>query len=211
VKIPASQFESLLQQDEAAFEQRAMDAVRAAHPIYRETDGMRRDSVRAGFKRARRHGLTADEDLIAYVLIMYRINPNFDQQPQIAAMLADTVLSPAQRWNRLFDHDFDEAWEDAARWEFRDGSFWDDPDRPTPAPESSEPLTEDDWAELVVALAQAQSGPGPYPPATPEQLADARERLAASLAKRRAMTPEDWDARADEVAEQLRARRDGGG
>jgi hypothetical protein len=32
-----------------------------------------------------------------------------------------------------------------------------------------------------------------------------------AIAKRRAMTPEDWDARADEVAEQLRARRDGGG
>lgn len=206
MKIPAPQFERLLQQDEPAFVRRTMDAIQAAHPTVRETDDLRRGYVQAGFKRARRHGLTSDEQLMTYVLVMYRINPNFDRQPQIAAMLGDTALPVAERWDRLFEPAFDDAWDDAARWEFRDGSFWNDPDLPPPAPYTDDPLTVDDWAELVVGLAQAQSGDTRKAPATPEQLADAKARLLDAVAANRARTPEDWEARADEVAAQLRAK-----
>ena len=200
--IPPNQFDQLLQQDEEAFIQRTMDAIRKAHPTYRETDGMRRASVLAGFKRARRHGLAADQDLMAYVLLMYRINPNFDQHPQIAAMLGDPSLEAAERWDRIFGDDFDDAWFEASAWEFRDGSYWRDPDERS-SPLSTEAVTDDDWAELVVGLKQAQ-GPGPYLPATPEQLAQAREDLARAMAENARRTPADWEVRADEVAARLR-------
>ena len=163
---------------------------------------MRRASILAGFKRARRHGLTADQDLMAYVLLMYRINPNFDQHPQIAAMLGDTSLEPAERWDRIFGEAFDDAWFEASAWEFRDGSYWRDPDE-RPAVPPAGPLTDDDWAEAVVGLRQAQ-GPGPYPAATPDELAQAKADLAQALDDNARRTPADWDARADEVAARLR-------
>jgi hypothetical protein len=200
--IPPDQFDQLLQQDEEAFVQRTMAAIGEEHPTARETDDMRRGYVKVGFKRARRHGLTADEDVMAYVLVMYRINPNFDQQPQIAAMLANTALPPAERWDRLFGEAFDDAWFDASDGAFYNGRFWHDPDE-RPEAGDTEPLTADDWAELVVGLRQAE-GPGPYPPATPDELARARDDLVAAMDANAARTPQDWDARAEEVAQRLR-------
>ena len=208
MKIPHDQFDRLLQQDAEAFIARIMDAVHDAHPTYRETDAMRRASVIAGIKRARAHGLASDEDLMAYVLMMYSINPNFDQQPQIAAALADTSVPPHDRWDRIFGEDFDDAWEEAATWEFRDGAYWLDPELPpaTPGTDDDAPLTEDDWAELVVALKQAQQGDGPFPPATPEELAQARQDLRAALVKRAAQTPEALEAEARALADRLKAK-----
>ncbi|CAN7323794.1 hypothetical protein [Rhizobacter sp. LjRoot28] len=206
MKIPHDQFDRLLQQDAEAFIGRIMEAVHDAHPAYRESDAMRRASVIAGVKRARAHGLTSDEDLMAYVLMMYSINPNFDQQPQIAAALADTSVSPHDRWDRIFGEDFDDAWEEAATWEFRDGAYWLDPDLPPAAPEDDAPLTEADWAELVVALKQAQQGDGPYPAASPEDLAQAKEELRAALLKRARQTPEELEAEARALAERLRSQ-----
>jgi hypothetical protein len=206
MKIPHDQFDRLLQQDAEAFIGRIMEAVHDAHPAYRESDAMRRASVIAGVKRARAHGLTSDEDLMAYVLMMYSINPNFDQQPQIAAALADTSVSPHDRWDRIFGEDFDDAWEEAATWEFRDGTYWLDPDHPPAAPADDAPLTEADWAELVVALKQAQQGDGPYPAASPEDLAQAKEELRAALLKRARQTPEELEAEARALAERLRSQ-----
>lgn len=204
MNIPPDQFEQMLQQDEDAFILRTMDAIREEHPTSRETDDMRRGYVKVGFKRARRHGLTSDEDLMTYVLLMYRINPNFDQHPQIAAMLADTSLPPSERWDRLFGDEFDDAWFEASDGEFRDGTYWLDPDRPPePIAGAAEPVTVDDWAELVVGLKQAQH-PGPYPPATPEDLAQARTELAQAMAANARRTPADWESRAEEVAKRMR-------
>lgn len=206
MKIPHDQFDRLLQQDAEAFIARIMEAVRDAHPTYRESDAMRRASVIAGIKRARAHGLSSDEDLMAYVLMMYSINPNFDQQPQIAAALADTTSSPHERWDRIFGEDFDDAWEEAATWEFRDGAYWLDPERPPAAPDDGAPLTESDWAELVVALKQAQQGEGPYPPASPDDLAQARQDLRAALLKRARQAPDELEAEARALAERLKSQ-----
>ena len=202
--IPPDQFQQMLQQDEDGFIKRAMDAIHKAHPLSRETDDMRRGCVKAGFKQARRHGLASDQDLLTYVLLMYRINPNFDQHPQIAALLADTSLLPSERWDRLFGEEFDDAWFEASAWEFRDGNHWLDPDeRRRPVAGDDAPLTGDDWAELVLGLKQAQ-GPGPYLLATPEELAQAKKDLANALVVNARRTTADWDARAEEIALQLR-------
>ncbi|WP_431261979.1 SMI1/KNR4 family protein [Roseateles chitinivorans] len=75
------------------------------------------------------------------------------------------------------------------------------------------PLTDDDWAEFVIALRQSQ-GPGPYPPATREELDQAKADLQATLERRRAEAPARelaWNAKAlarqmaDELAERARA------
>ena len=202
MNIPPDQFEQMLQHDEDAFILRTMDAIREDHPTSRETDDMRRGYVKVGFNRARRHGLTSDEDLMTYVLLMYRINPNFDQHPRIAAMLADTSLPPSERWDRLFGDDFDDAWFEASDGQFRDGTCWLDPDRPPETAAGTDPVTADDWAELVVGLKQSQH-PGPYPPATPEELTQARTDLAQAMAVNARRTPADWEARAEEVAKRM--------
>jgi len=203
MNIPPNQFEQLLQQDEEAFILRTMDAIRENHPTSRETDDMRRGYVKVGLKRARRHGITSDQDLMTYVLLMYRINPNFDRHPQIAAMLADTLPPPAERWERLFGEDFEGAWFEASAGEFRDSSYWLDPDRTPALGADNEPLTANDWAELVVGVKQAQ-GPGPYSPTTPEELAQARHGLAQAIQANARRTPADWEARAEETAKRLR-------
>jgi len=205
MNIPSNQFEQMLQQDEDAFILRTMDAIREDHPTSRETDDMRRGYVNVGFKRARRHGITSDKDLMTYVLLMYRINPNFDQHPQIAAMLADTSLPPGERWERLFGEDFEGAWFEASAWEFRDGNYWLDPDRRPASAAGNEPLTADDWAELAVAVNQAL-GPGPYPPTTPEELARARSELAQAIQANARRTPADWEAGAEEMATRVREK-----
>jgi hypothetical protein len=207
MKIRQDQFERLLQQDPEAFETKILQQVREAHPTYRQTDAMLRDSIRAGLKRARLHGLHSDQQLMEYVLIMFQIAPNFDQHPQIAQALADLQRSPAERWERIFEEDFDDAWHEADQPEFYDERFWIDPDelaaRAHHAP-AQEPNA-DDWAELVVALQQAQ-GPGPYPPTTPQDIAQAKAALQQALASNRAKTPADWEHQAEQLAAALRER-----
>jgi hypothetical protein len=72
------------------------------------------------------------------------------------------------------------------------------------------PLTDDDWAEFVIALRQSQ-GPGPYPPVTREELDQAKADLHAAMAKRKAEAPARelaWNAKAlaRQMADELAAR-----
>jgi hypothetical protein len=205
MKIRQNQFDRLLQQDPQVFEAKILQQVRQSHPTYRQTDAMLRDSIRAGLKRARAHSLTSDQQLMEYVLIMFQIAPNFDQQPKIAEALADMRQSPSDRWERIFEEDFDDAWHEADQPEFYDERFWTDPDElatraaAAPAPEP----TMDDWAELVVGLMQAQE-PSPYAAASPQELADAKRALAEALSTNRAKTPADWEKQAQELAAAVR-------
>lgn len=201
MKILASQFDHLLQQDPQAYVERTLAVVRQNHPTYRQSDDMLRDSIRAGIKRARAHGITTDQMVMEYVLIMFETAPNFDQHPKIARTLAYEQRPIAERWERIFAEDFDPVWDEVAAPDFYDGSYWHDPDAPPPAPVGE--VTADDWAELVVGLRQAQ-GPGPYPPTSREELQQAKEDLARTLARRRERTPEQLEAEARKVATHLR-------
>lgn len=47
--------------------------------------------------RARRHGLTGPEDLTHFAALMWEVAPNFDEQPEIATLLADRTLPQKKR------------------------------------------------------------------------------------------------------------------
>lgn len=206
-QIPASQFDRLLQQDMPAFVDKTLAVVRDSHPTYRQSDDMLRDSIRAGFKRALQHGLTTDEQLMEYVLVMFASAPNFDQHPMIARVLGDQRFPIEVRWERIFEEDFDDFWGEISEPDFYDGEYWKDPTQPKAKPLGPhEQPTADDWAELVVGLKQAQ-GPGPYPPATQQELDQAKKDLVEAIKKRRETTPEGWDVKAREAAKSLSKKR----
>ena len=73
-----------------------------------------REMIANGIKRARSHGLQTMGDLAGFVSIMFAIAPDFDEQPQIRAALADPADAPEDRFASLFRVQFDSAWKDAA-------------------------------------------------------------------------------------------------
>lgn len=85
------------------------DCVRDIEPI------SLREMVTNALARARSHGLTRAKDLTAFVAIMFEIAPNFDEQPQIRAALADPRVPLEQRFEKMLEQVPDWAWEDAER------------------------------------------------------------------------------------------------
>jgi hypothetical protein len=72
--------------------------------------------VKQGIRRAESHELTTAEDQTAFISIMFEIAPNFDDQPQIKAVLDDENFAPEDRLERLWTPLVpDEAWEEAEK------------------------------------------------------------------------------------------------
>jgi len=84
-------------------------------------EGLRRH-VRAGVRRARGHGFTRVEDVLTFVDVMHRVAPNFDEQPELRAVLADASIPAAGKWAVLTRSQFDAAWE-AARADYRPSAW----------------------------------------------------------------------------------------
>jgi hypothetical protein len=78
--------------------------------------------VETGVARARSHGLTAAEDIAAFVAVMFETSPQFDEQKDIKAVLEDANFEPGERFFQLFDRVSDEAWEEAEG--LYDPEFW---------------------------------------------------------------------------------------
>lgn len=72
-----------------------------------------REMVENGLARARSHGLDRPKALTAFVALMFEIGPNFDQQPEIRAALADTSVPMSERFDVMLSRVSDEAWEEA--------------------------------------------------------------------------------------------------
>lgn len=154
--IRRNQIDRWSEGDPARFVEQILAKVRSQHPTFRQSDDMLRSSIRAGIARARKNGLRADRDVSAFVLIMFEVAPNFDQQPDIRRALDDASRSIEARWERLFTSEFDAAWRACDRAEFYDPDAWGDP--PEPA-EPTEPLSLEDWAEVIAALKVARETP----------------------------------------------------
>lgn len=147
------------QKNEPAFVEALAAKVRRRHPTYRQTEPMLRDSIRTGIRRAQRNGLKSDSLISEFVLIMFEIAPNFDQQNDIRAMLDNLGLPAEQRWERLFAPEFDPAWEEADDPGFYDENAWFDP--PVKDLAQAQWPTEPEWAELVaVHRIQRNTPPG---------------------------------------------------
>jgi len=145
--IRNEQKEKWFQNDEKTFIEVILKKVRKQHPLYRQTDEMMRESISAGIKRAKSNELETDRQISEFVLIMFEISPNFDQQKDIRRMLDDKSLPVQERWERLFTPEFDSAWDEADSPSFYDADAWFD--TPPKKIEDLEWPTREEWSEVM--------------------------------------------------------------
>ena len=113
MKIRREQFDRMLQHDEKAFVDMIINHLQEESPELVEdipTDELQ-EMVSNGIARARTYGLYSDEDLVAFVSVMFEIAPNFDEHPAIHRVLRDDTIPIEQRFDSLFERVPDEAWE----------------------------------------------------------------------------------------------------
>jgi hypothetical protein len=60
-----------------------------------------REMVENGIARARRHGLTWESNLTAFVALMFTVAPNFDEQPAIQRVMSNERLPADERFGLL--------------------------------------------------------------------------------------------------------------
>jgi hypothetical protein len=182
--VPNELIDKWYQRDPDTFVETLLKEVREAHPTYRQTDNMLRDSIRVGIERARSNGLETDAQLSDFVMIMFEIAPNFDQQKDIRRQLDDTSIPVAQRWERLFTSEFDAAWAEADAPSFLDVNAW--YVKPPKDLSEIELPTEWDWAEWLAAYRVQEQTPPWEPVRDPSKeeilqaLRDIRARLESS-------------------------------
>ena len=69
--------------------------------------------VEHGLNKARSYGFSSTEHLILFVVLMFTFAPNFDEQPQIKAILTNENLSPEKRIEQMKHDDMNAAWAQA--------------------------------------------------------------------------------------------------
>ena len=73
-----------------------------------------RSMVKSGIKRSESHGITSAEEQSAFVSIMFKVAPNFDEQPEIKDVLDDARFRPPHRMQNLWSPAVpDSAWDKA--------------------------------------------------------------------------------------------------
>lgn len=80
--------------------------------------------VEIGIGRAQAYGMTWDETITAFVVIMFEIAPTFDEQPGIRRVLVDDKVAPDARIDALWDRTTEEDWEEAEQLAARAEAFW---------------------------------------------------------------------------------------
>src|SRR5215213_5083858 len=114
--IRQEQIDALIKGSDEEFVECLVGHVREEFP---EKTGERDDEtlramVKGGIERAENHGFTTAEDITSFISIMFEIAPNFDEQPQIRAVLDDEKFAPEDRIERLWSPLVtDENWEEA--------------------------------------------------------------------------------------------------
>jgi hypothetical protein len=61
-----------------------------------------RDRTRLGLAEARRHGITWESSLAAFVALMFHAGPRFHRHARVQAILQDTRYVPDERMRRLW-------------------------------------------------------------------------------------------------------------
>ncbi len=128
LNIRQDQLETLDKIAEARFAERLVAYLREKQSIWvkHSPDDELRKRVRWGINRARSHGFTWESSIMKFVGLMFRIAPNFDEYPPVAAVLVRTDVPRDELADLLFDEITAEQWEDAmklydpATWEFEE-------------------------------------------------------------------------------------------
>jgi len=114
--IRQQQMETLIKGSDEEFLEFLLEHVREEFPekiAERDEETLRR-MVSGGIRRAESHDFTLAEDVTAFISVMFEIAPNFDEQPQIKAVLDDEQFEPGDRLERLSSPLVpEEAWEEA--------------------------------------------------------------------------------------------------
>jgi hypothetical protein len=67
--------------------------------------------VRTGLERARTYGISWQSKLVAFVVLMFAVAPNFDEHPRMQQILLDEKVPPNERIDQLWEHTSDQDWE----------------------------------------------------------------------------------------------------
>jgi hypothetical protein len=80
--------------------------------------------INTGLRRARAFGLKWESSLSSFVVLMFVVAPNFDEQPAINAGLKNDSIEPDLRLEKMWKTTSEEDWQTAARnydaeaWQF---------------------------------------------------------------------------------------------
>ncbi|MGQ0540572.1 MAG: hypothetical protein ACT4O9_01825 [Blastocatellia bacterium] len=115
--IRDAQLQNFIAVDERGLIKVVCDSVRRANPerVAGYADAKLTAMVKVGLKRARKHQISKAQDIAAFVAVMFETSPRFDEQAEIAAVLADINFPPAERFYQLFERVSDEGWAEAER------------------------------------------------------------------------------------------------
>jgi len=78
--------------------------------------------VRLGIERARLYDFTWESSITSFILLMFKVAPNFDRHPLIARALKDARFAPDERIEKIWERVTARNWE-AAREDY-DASAW---------------------------------------------------------------------------------------
>ena len=73
--------------------------------------------VRLGIERARSYDFTWESSITAFIVLMFKVAPNFDQHPLIARALKDARFAPEERVEKIWERVTSKNWE-AAREDY---------------------------------------------------------------------------------------------
>lgn len=117
MRILRWQMNSLLQANEQEWPTFIASAVKDSYPmspIFDLDEDAQLVTIADLCDRARANDLQTDAEILAFVLLMHELAPDFDQHPYIRAILDAAGRPIAERWERLFDRK-DDALERAYR------------------------------------------------------------------------------------------------
>ncbi len=115
--VREKQIQHFIAKDDSEIVKLIVQTIRNVNPervsIY--NDKKLEEMVKIGVERAESHDLELAEDIAAFVILMFEVAPNFDEQEEIKKVLADTNYTASETINQLWKRISDEAWEEAEK------------------------------------------------------------------------------------------------
>jgi len=101
--VRQEQYEKIIKASEEDFINHLFDYVQSNHAeaASARSDATLRKMIRGGIKRAESHQIKLVENTEIFIGKMFEAAPNFDEQPEIKAVLDDETLSPDKRLEKL--------------------------------------------------------------------------------------------------------------
>lgn len=114
--IRQEQINTLIMGDDERFVESLIKQAKRENPEIESkyNDETLREMVRGGINRAKSHNLKNADDITGFVSTMFKVAPNFDEQPEIKAILEDEKTPPDERFEKIRSNLVsEEAWKEA--------------------------------------------------------------------------------------------------